>query len=54
MTYRDYRTLKIMLLGPGEFTWYRRCIQYILNTTYGMDYKNIILMEDVEDKRYFA
>ena len=51
MTYRDYRTLKIMLLGPGEFTWYR-CIQYILNTTYGMDYKNIILMEDVEDKQY--
>lgn len=52
MTYRDYRTLKIMLLGPGEFTWYRRCVRHILNTTYGMDPENIILMEDVEDKRH--
>jgi len=52
MTYRDYRTLKIMLLGPGEFTWYRRCIRHILNKTYGMDLENIILMEDVEVKQH--
>jgi hypothetical protein len=52
MTYHDYRTLKIMLLGPGEFTWYRRCIRHILDTTYRMDPENIILMEDVEDKQH--
>jgi hypothetical protein len=52
MTYRDYRTSKIMLLGPGKFLCYRKRIRDDLNTTYGVDLKNIIIMEDVEDQQY--
>ena len=40
-----------MLLGPGEFLYYRRSVRDDLNTIYGMDPKNIIIMEDVEDKQ---
>jgi hypothetical protein len=52
MIYRDYRTSKIMLLGPGELLCYRRSVRDDLNTTYGMDPKNIIIMEDVEVKQH--